>query len=325
MAKRYRRPLAGSRVAVDDGSLGRARAQLDQQLLRAPHRAHRRGDVGAPLEPVRRLRRQPQAPSRPADRNRVEPGALERHAPRAARHFRVCAAHDSGHGLRARGVGNHQHVVRQRACGAVQRGDGFAGASAADPQLAAAEEVEVEGVHGMARLDHDVIGDVHEVVDRTDVRRLETRRHPGGGGSDGDACERRRVARAQVERVRLDRDRQGVAGTARRAGAVRNVVVRQGRERQRFAVDGRDLARNADDAETVGTVGGYLEVQHRVRLAGRPAWNAGRGIDRPHLEPVPGERVRQFLDRDRDRHELAQPRDQDLHSANCSSRRRSLS
>ena len=280
-----------------------AAADLGEKLVRAPHRPHRRLDVGAPLETERRVGRQRQPLARAAHRDGIEPRALERGAYRPCAYLGIGPAHHTRHRLRARPVGDDEHVVRQGAFDAVEGPNRFPGPRAADPQLAACEPVEVERVHRLAQLDHHVIRDVDDVVDGPDAGRFEPRRHPGRRRSDCHLGHRRGVPWAEGAGMLLDRDRQCVVPGRRRG---------QGRPSDRPAVDRRHLAGDPGDAQAVGAVGRDFQIEDRVLAPGRASGNGRRRLDRRHLEPVRGERLGQLIDAHRDRHELTQPRNQDF-------------
>ena len=78
------------------------------------------------------------------------------------------------------GVGNHQHVGVERPLHAVERRRDLAGARATDPQLVPGERRQIEGMHRVAELQQDVVGDVDEGADRAHGGRLQTARHPRG-------------------------------------------------------------------------------------------------------------------------------------------------
>ena len=73
----------------------------------------------------------------------------------------------------ARRVGDDQHLRIERALDAVERGQPLAGAGAADHQRPAVEPIEIERVHRLPELEHHVVGDVDDVVDRPDAGRFE--------------------------------------------------------------------------------------------------------------------------------------------------------
>ena len=56
----------------------------------------------------------------------------------------------------------------------------------AEATVILAEFQEVKGMHGLAILQHDVVGDVHDVVDGTDAGGAQTVTHPAGRGLDAD-------------------------------------------------------------------------------------------------------------------------------------------
>ena len=135
--------------------------------------------------------------------------------------FAVLAAHDAGERDRPGGVGDHQHVRRQLGLLAVDGHQLLAGPGPADDDPPAFEPVEVERVQRLARLEHDVVGDVHDVVDRPQPDRLQAALHPVGAGADLHAADDAgRVVRAEVGGFDRDRDggRRGVGDFTRGRG-----------------------------------------------------------------------------------------------------------
>ena len=57
------------------------------------------------------------------------------------------------------------------------------GLGAADDDLAAAHGVQVKGVHRLAHFQHDIVGNIDNVVDRTNARLVQRFTHPQGRGS----------------------------------------------------------------------------------------------------------------------------------------------
>ena len=100
-----------------------------------------------------------------ADAGAVEAGGLEHHVGGVGDDLAVLAAHDArkahGPGL----VGDDQVVGIELAHLAVQGGQLLALLRPADDDSAALHIAVVEGVHGLAVLQHDVVGDIHDVVD----------------------------------------------------------------------------------------------------------------------------------------------------------------
>ena len=89
-------------------------------------------------------------------------------------------AHDATDRGRTLGVGDDEHVGAQRAIHAVERAETLAGARTADDEPPSSKLREVEGVHRLPELEHHVVGDVDDVVDRTDAGRFEPIAQPVG-------------------------------------------------------------------------------------------------------------------------------------------------
>ena len=85
----------------------------------------------------------------------------------------VAPAHDAADRGRALGVGDHEHVGVERALDAVERAQRLARPRAADHERRPRQPFEIERVHRLAELEHHVVGDVDDVVDRADAGGVE--------------------------------------------------------------------------------------------------------------------------------------------------------
>ena len=296
------------RIAIDDRADQPSGADLLHQRDRTLKRHNRGVDVGAALESGRGLGLQPEAFAGAADGCGLEVGALERHRPRRARHLGSGAAHDAGDGLRPPAVRDHEHVRLELALHAVERRDDLAGLGAPNPQLGARERREIEGVHGMPELHQHVVRDVHERADRADAGRQQAGDHPRRRARERDLGDRGRVARAQLGILERDfqplgfargRRRQRRRGARLRLGAAEGKTVRR-----------RDLPREPDDAQAVGTVRRHFEVDDAVVLAG-----VARRLDRRDLEAAEPEPLGDLLGRRFHVDEIPDPRNQESHVA----------
>jgi hypothetical protein len=212
--ERHGARLAPAGVHVDPPAARAARARLVDERARARQRHRRSLDVGAALEPVRSLRREPEPLAGAPHDAGLEPRALERDATRVRlRHLGVAAAHDPGDGRRARGVGDDEHVGGQRTLLAVERCQALAGLGQPHADLAPAEPRLIEGVHRVAELEQHVVGDVDQVVDGAHAGRRETPLHPLGRGADLHVGQRAAVAAAP--RGIVDDDAEVVAEAGR--------------------------------------------------------------------------------------------------------------
>ena len=169
----------------------------------------------------------------------------------------VLAAEHAGDDQRALDVGDHQHLVVQRALHAVEGDDLLAGRGAARDELAAADLAGVERVQRLAVGEHHVVGHVDDVADGAHAGVREARLEPRRGVGDGDAADDGgAVPRAEVRVGDLDLDGRGGRSAAERARR------RDGRRRQLQTGRRRDLTGDAVDAEAVRPVGRQLELEH---------------------------------------------------------------
>ena len=193
-----------------------------------------------------------------ADAGAVEAGGLEHHVGGVGDDLAVLAAHDArkahGPGL----VGDDQVVGIELAHLAVQGGQLLALLRPADDDSAALHIAVVEGVHGLAVLQHDVVGDIHDVVDGTHAHGAQPLPHPLGGGGDLHvAYHPGGVPGHQVGRRGLHVQQLGEhAGAA----ALHHRLV----EGERGVVGGGHLPGQADDGQAVGPVGGDLKLHYMV-------------------------------------------------------------
>ena len=120
-------------------------------------------------------------------------------------------------------------------------------------------------MHGLAIFQHDVVGDIHNIVDRTHPAGAEAFPHPLGGGADfhvpyhpgGVAGAEVRVRGLHVQALRngLGQGIVRILGTALHYGLV---------EPERLVEGDGGLPGQADDAEAVGPVGGDLKLHNMV-------------------------------------------------------------
>ncbi len=127
----------------------------------------------------------------------MEESALEGDQARGFADLGVMPAHDAANRAGAFGVGDDQHLGIQRALHAIQRPKTFAGARPTDHQRASGDAIEVEGVHRLAELEHDVVGDVHHVVDRADAGRGQPLGEPVRRSAHTDFEDLRAIPRAK--------------------------------------------------------------------------------------------------------------------------------
>ena len=143
--------------------------------------------------------------------------------------------------------------------------------SPADDDLPARYLAQVKGVHGMAVLNHDEVGNIHDIVDGTQPRRVQVLPQPQGRRRDAHVLDDPgRVAGAQVGRFHADF--HFVVNVAARFGHV-GLGRMEGRIQRRGGLPG-----DAYRAQTVGTVGQNLEIHGVVVNAQNGAHVAAHGV-----------------------------------------------
>ena len=196
-----------------------------------------------------------------ADGGAVEVGGLEDYHGGIVLDFGVFAAHDTGKADGLIFVGDDQHTGFQVAHIAVQRGQGLAVLGFPHHDLAGRNIAVIKGVHGLTVFQHDVVGDVHDVIDGTHAVGAQTAAQPLGGGGDlyvgnhpgGVAVAQLRCGDVHVQMV------VNIPGV----GAVNHrLVVTHG-----LAEGGGSFPGKADDAVAVGAVVGDLKIHNGVVVA----------------------------------------------------------
>ena len=193
----------------------------------------------------------------------VEAGRLQQDVGRALVDLGVEAAHDTGQAHRGLAVvGDDGHVGRERALLLVEGHELLALVRRAHHDVALAvadgELAQVEGVQGLARKEHHIVGDVDDVVDRAGTGSSHAAGQPVGAGADLDVLhDAGRIAAAHLGII--DGDVHEVCHLLGR-------LVLDGRQLDVGVLveDGRDLGRHAGHGQAVGAVGGHLAVDHGV-------------------------------------------------------------
>ena len=200
----------------------------------------------------------PQGQSALADAGAVEAGGLEHHVGGVRHDLGVQSAHDARQAHGPVFVGNDQVVGGELAHVAVQGGQLLALLGPADDDMAALHIAVVKGVHGLAVLQHHVVGDVHDVVDGADAHAPQPLPHPLGGGGDLHVPHHPGgVPGHQVGGRGLDvqQIRQHAVGAALHLRLV---------EGQGLLIGGGHLPGQADHRQAVRPVGGDLELHHVI-------------------------------------------------------------
>ena len=117
-------------------------------------------DIHPPFKPVGGVGVQAQPLGASRQSQGREKRAFQENVPGLRGDGRSLPPHDAGHGHRPGLVGDDQGRFGQGAGRAVQQDDGFPRGGEANSD-GAPQAVVVEGVQGLAQLQHHIIGDVH--------------------------------------------------------------------------------------------------------------------------------------------------------------------
>ena len=195
------------------------------------------------------------------DGSTIEVCGLEDNGGGVVHDFGILATHDACQANGLVTVSDDQHAGLQVADNAVQSGQSLALFSLADHDLVGTNVTVVESVHGLAVLQHDIVGDVNDVVDGADAVCSQAVTQPLGRGTDLDignhSCG---VAVAQVLCGNLHIQ---LLENAASVGAVDNGLV----VLHFHAESGGGFTGQADDGVAVGTVVGDFEINNGVVVA----------------------------------------------------------
>ncbi len=211
--------------------------------------------IDAPFEASRGLRAEPVPAGHPHDRRWVPAGRLEQHPGGLVTDLGRFSPHGPCQAHRSGAVTDHDVLGGQSPGHAVEGDEGLAVVGAPDHEEITLHLVGVEGVEGVAELDHDVVGDVHHVVDGPDPRRLESPSHPQWRRTHPEVADLPQGEAVAAGRVGyLD-----LGGRGTRDGGV--VVFRPS---VRDPVVGGQLPGHPDHRHRVGPVGRHFEFEHHV-------------------------------------------------------------
>ena len=169
---RFQRQVLGGGDVVDhvDGALQHvAGVQQLHQLTGPVHGGHSQHGIQILFKFSGGLRAHTQGKSGLPDGRAVEIGGLKDHAGSVAYDLGILAAHNAGQANGAVLVGNDQHSGSQLPGYAVQGDQLLACCALPDHDLPGGDIAIVERVHGLAVFQHDVVGDVDNIIDGADA------------------------------------------------------------------------------------------------------------------------------------------------------------
>ena len=159
---------------------GASTGDVEQQSRRPFHGLGLQLVVHSALVAVRGVGVQPEAASRLRHGAGVEPSTFKKDVFGGCLHAAALAAHDAGDGDRPGFVSDDQILGTQADRAPVEHLQRFARVGAADDD-ALRQGVQVEGVHGLAEFEHDVVGHIHHGVDAAQSAPAQPLLHPQRG------------------------------------------------------------------------------------------------------------------------------------------------
>ncbi len=121
--------------------------------------------------------------------------------------FGFRSAHHTGQSDGSGPIGNDEIPGHQKASLPIQGKDRFTGVRFADDDGIGPQFSEIEGMKGLTIFQHDIVGDVHDIVDRTDSGRNQSGLHPHRTFTDPDPTDDSGVIRHAGGGIRYDPDR----------------------------------------------------------------------------------------------------------------------
>ena len=245
-------------IRVDDFIAGAAVGGLNDQRRCAA--SGQLGQLG-----IQRLLKSP-AGFRPAlgvprtatpDRGFLEVGRLQQNRGGRVGDLRLGAAHDSGQRNGPLGIGDDQIVGLKLQLRAVQQLQTLFGTRAPHDDPASTQEFEIERMQRLTPLEHHIVGDIDDVVDRPHagggqrvLHPLRRWTHPDPVNQDGG------VARASLRILDLNAG-SPLRSWTRLAIGSRRLPYRAIRQR-------RDLSRDSQDREVIRPIGRRFDIQDHI-------------------------------------------------------------
>jgi len=198
-----------------------------------------------------------------ANADEVEAGRLQQDVPRLVADLGVRAAHDAGEGNGAAHIGNDQIVPGQLPLLPVQSHEDFAGTGRPyrDDRCPALrtlnQQIEIEGMQRLAPLQHDVVGEIDNIVDGPHAGIGEPPLHPAGGRTDFDPLDQR----GGVPGRQLGILNQHADLASDHFALLETACVRQ---LERLSRDRRHLAGHADHGQAASQVRCHLQLQNDI-------------------------------------------------------------
>jgi len=113
-----------------------------------------------------------------AHRLGIERGRFQKDRGCAGCDFGVLCAHHASQGHRPVAVSDHQHLVIEGPVDAVERAQHFTRRRPPDDDRTAGQLLEVKGMHRLAQLEHDIVRNIHDIVDRADTGAAQAAAQP---------------------------------------------------------------------------------------------------------------------------------------------------
>src|SRR5579884_1656479 len=187
------------RIAIDNARMHSAANQVSHQLSSTICTGDDQFGIEPFLEATGRIGTQSQSNRGTAHIGCIEVCRLQQHRRRLVIDLADSSAHYTGNSRWPFWIGNEQHISRQLALYIVERCKLLALLSTTHDDVMLAYQIIVERVQRLTKLQHDIVGNVNDIVDGAHTCRQESPPHPTWGWTNLDVTDdTRSVTRTQV-------------------------------------------------------------------------------------------------------------------------------
>ena len=164
-------------IISDHHRTWRTATDLNQERCRALTSMFCQLPINTALKACRCIRMQSIAPRLTSNRNRIEIRTLKEYRGCLLRNPGMLTTHDSGKRQWFFLVSNHQHVIGQCECFPIKKHQLLA--IIRHPYIDCPDQlITVECVHRLPEFQHDVVGNIHNCINRTNTTSTQTLDHP---------------------------------------------------------------------------------------------------------------------------------------------------
>ena len=191
--------LWGRRITIDDAGMNGPASVFRHQLHCSISAGNGQFGVQAFLEAAGCIGTQSKFYRGTPHTRSLEICRFQQHGGRVVIDFADCAAHDTGNGDWTLWISDKQHIGLQFAFYAIEGDYLLTRPGTAHNNMMMTHQIVVKTVQRLAELQHDVVGDIDDVIDRSHACRQQSPPHPFKRRTDLDVADNTgTVARAEI-------------------------------------------------------------------------------------------------------------------------------